>query len=393
MVSNKIIVLAERKTVMSETRSTFAYVNEVEYRLKSTATLLGISDNTLRTNLEESGIPIRRSNQKTAGAPAIRIFDLPTIFQIAEYRRSKRLTRGPEGKRPIIIAIEIIKGGTGKTTTAAEVAVQLQLQGLKVLAIDIDIQANLTQLMGYEADLTEDEAAGYGLNQDAIVTGTFANICMPLIDRNAKSVDARTIIKHPFGPYGPAIIPADTFFSDLEHDISKSSGKRELVFQKFFKESQQGNIPGLDVSDYDIVLFDCPPNISFVATNALACADIVIAPVKMESFTVKGLSRLIGEIHTLKSEYNIEVAEPELVILPTYYSTNLPRVVRMQGKLTQYRTNTSPVSISQSEEFPKSTEHYMPLTLIKPNCQAVQEYRMFTAYLIKKINEISRSRA
>ena len=378
---------------MSDLRPTYAYIGAVEHRLKSAAALLGVSENTLRTTLTESGIEVRRANQDNPNAPAVRLFDLPTIFQIAEYRRAKKLTKGPEGKKPIVIAIEIIKGGTGKTTTAAEVAVQLQLQGLKVLGIDIDIQANFTQLMGYEADLTEDEAALYGLTEEAIVNGTFATICGPFIERNGRPVDAKAIIKYPFGPSGPAIIPADTFFSDLEHDISKTGGKRELVFQKFFKESLAGNVPGLNVGDFDVVLFDCPPNISFVATNALASADIVIAPVKMESFSVKGLSRLIGEVHTLKTEYGNEVKDPELVILPTYYSTNLPRVGRMQEKLSQYRANTSPVSISQSEEFPKSTDNYMPLTVIKPTCQPVKEYRMFVDHLIKRINEVSKARA
>ena len=378
---------------MSDLRPTYAYIGAVEHRLKSAAALLGVSENTLRTTLSESGIEVRRANHDNPNAPAVRLFDLPTIFQIADYRRAKKLTKGPEGKKPIVIAIEIIKGGTGKTTTAAEVAVQLQLQGLKVLGIDIDIQANFTQLMGYEADLTEDEAALYGLTEEAIVNGTFATICGPFIERNGRPVDAKAIIKYPFGPSGPAIIPADTFFSDLEHDISKTGGKRELVFQKFFKESLAGNVPGLNVGDFDVVLFDCPPNISFVATNALASADIVIAPVKMESFSVKGLSRLIGEVHTLKTEYGNEVKDPELVILPTYYSTNLPRVGRMQEKLSQYRANTSPVSISQSEEFPKSTDNYMPLTVIKPTCQPVKEYRMFVDHLIKKINEVSKARA
>ncbi|WP_126448189.1 ParA family protein [Sulfuricystis multivorans] len=378
---------------MSDLRPTFAYIGTVEHRLKSAAALLGVSENTLRTTLIESGIEVRRANHDNPNAPAVRLFDLPTIFQIAEYRRAKKLTKGPEGKKPIVIAIEIIKGGTGKTTTAAEVAVQLQLQGLKVLGIDIDIQANFTQLMGYEADLTEDEAALYGLTEEGIVKGTFATICGPFIERYGRPVDAKGIIKYPFGSSGPAIIPADTFFSDLEHDISKTSGKRELVFQKFFKESLAGNVPGLNVGDFDVVLFDCPPNISFVATNALASADIVIAPVKMESFSVKGLSRLIGEIQTLKAEYGNEVKDPELIILPTYYSTNLPRVSRMQEKLSQYRANTSPVSISQSEEFPKSTDNYMPLTVIKPTCQPVKEYRMFVDHLIKKINEVSKARA
>jgi cellulose biosynthesis protein BcsQ len=377
---------------MDDLRSTFAYVSSVEHRLKSAAALLGISENTLRTTLTESGIEVRRANQENPNAPAVRLFDIQTIFAIAAYRRAKKLTKGPEGKKPVVIAVEIIKGGTGKTTTTCEVAVQLQLQGLKVMVIDIDIQANLTQLMGYESDLSSDDAENFGLTQDAIVNGTFATICTQIMDRKARPVDAGTVIKYPFGPFGPALIPSDTYFGDLESAIVSSGGPRELAFQRFFNESTAGRIPGLNVNDFDVVLFDCPPNVSFVATNAIACADIVIAPVKMESFSVKGLSKLVSEINLLVETYPANVTNPELIILPTYYSTNLPRIGRMQEKLAQYRDFTSQSSISQSEEFPKAIENYLPLTLTKPTCAPVKEYRVFVDYLIKKILAVSKAR-
>ena len=373
-------------------RDTFAFVDEIHHRLRSTAALLGVSENTLRTMLNDSGIEVKRANYANPNAPAARIFGLATIFQIAEYRRNRNLTKKPNGKKPIVISTQIIKGGTGKTTTAAEVTVLLQLAGLKVLGIDIDIQANYTQLMGYEADLTKEEADKYSLTEKAIVEGTFATICAPVVERKFSTVDASLIVKYPFGPSGPAIIPSDTFFTDLETAISKSSGKRELIFQRFFKESMAGSIAGLNVGDFDVVLFDCPPSISFVSTNALACADIVIAPVKMESFSVKGLSRLVEEINMLHEEYPSEVFGPELLILPTCYSTNLPRVSRMNEKLTQYHANISPVSISQSEEFPKSTGSYLPLSVLKPTSSPVKEYREFVDHLLRKILHISNSK-
>ena len=380
-------------TVAEDLRSTFAYISQVEHRLKSTAALLSISENTLRTTLAESGIEVRRANHDNPTAPAVRLFDLPSIFEIAEWRRNKKLVKGIEGKKPIIIAVEIIKGGTAKSTTACEVGVQLQLQGLKVLLIDIDIQANLTQLMGYEADLLASEAAGYGLTQEAIVNGTFANICAPFADRQAPRVDARTIIKYPFGRSGPAIIPSDTNFGDLEQSIAKSTGPRELTFRQFFEASVAGKVPGLNVADYDVVLIDCPPSVSFVSTNAIAAADIIIAPVKMESFAVKGLSKLVTEMNWLVDAYKGAIKTAELVILPTYYSMNVPRVGRMQERLNTYRDNLAPCSISQSEEFPKSIESYMPLTLTKPSCQPVKEYRLFVDFLIKKIHSVAKARA
>lgn len=376
----------------AELRDTFAYVSEIEHRLRSTAALLSISENTLRATLSESGIEVRRANQENPNAPAVRLFDLPSIFEIAKWRRTKKQSKTLDGQKPVVIAVEVIKGGTGKSTSTCEVAVQLQLQGLSCLIIDVDIQANLTQLFGYESDLEPSEAELFGLSQEAIITGTFATLCAPFADRQAAKVDARSIIKLPFGQAGPALIPSDTYFGDLEQSIAKSGGPRELTFKRFFEASARGDVLGLDVSDYDVILFDCPPSVSFVSTNAIAAADVIIAPVKMESFSVKGLSRLVGEMNYLAASYPGILKKAELIILPTFFSMNVPRIGRMQEKINRYRENLAPCSISQSEEFPKAIEHYLPLTLLKPTCQGVKEYRVFVDHLIKRIQSVSRAK-
>lgn len=386
---------------MAEPRDTFAYLGEIEHRLKAAAALLSVSENTLRTMLQECGFEIKRANQNNPDAPAVRLFDIPTIFALAAWRRDKK-PKLLEGKKPVIIAVEIIKGGTGKSTTACEVAVQLQLQGIKVAVFDLDTQSNLTQLFGYEADLEESEAAAYGLTKNAIVQGTFADICLPLLDQERKSrsnpssqlSDVSTAIKRPFGPDGPSLIPSDAFFSDLEVAIGNSRGVRELFFRRVFNLSLEGKVPGLNIGDYDVIILDCPPSVSLVSSNAIAAADIIIAPVKMESFSVKGLSKLVQEKNSLQEAYPADLKDPsELVILPTFYSTNLKRVARMQERMAQYRDSMMPCSISQSEEFPTSIEAYLPLTLMKPTSAPVKEYRMFVDHLIKRIQAVAKRKA
>ena len=101
----------------------------------------------------------------------------------------------------------------------------------------------------------------------------------------------------------------------------------------------------------------------------------------MDSFAVKGLSRLVSEINGL-AERSPEV-RPQLIVLPTHYSTNIKRVSRMQQQLQAYQNNLAgSVVISASELFPKTQENYLPLTLQMPTSPPVGEYRLFTEFLL-----------
>ena len=373
---------------MTKPRATYAYADKLQYRLKAASTLLGVSDNTLRSYADNAGIPIKRASDITPGAPAARVFDPATLFQLAWWRRTMGYSKAPlPGGRAVRVAIHIVKGGTGKSTTAVELAFHLQLMGLRVVLIDLDVQANASQLMGYESDLTLDEAESYGLSPEAIIVETFANVLLPYLARtrvghDIQNLTARDIVKKPFGPYGPHLIAADAYFGEVEQALSHAKGPRELYLRQVLDASRRGETPGFNETDYDVVVFDCPPSISFTSTAALAAADIVVSPVRMDAFAVKGLTKVMSELTAIKAAYQLR---PELVILPTYYSPHFSRMGRMQTQLNHYKDYLAPGVISASEQFPKSLDNYLPLTLQQPTSTSVKEYRMFAEYLGEKI--------
>lgn len=368
-------------------RKTFAILDDCTYRLKAASALLDVSENTLRSYVKDSGIDakIRRQSAENPAAPAVRIFSLDNVFELAAWRREKGLVKKASDS-PVYIAVELIKGGTGKSTTAAEIGVQLQLSGFKVLMIDLDVQASLTQLMGYESDLEGPEAEAHDLEPEAIIHGTFLDVIKPVIENTRpgkiKMEDASQYIKYPFGIHGPALIPADTYLGTLEHVLNATRDDRESQFLAFFQASSEGRVPGLNVNDFDFVVFDCPPSVSFTASNAIAAADYVVAPVKMDSFGIKGVSLLVNEINIIERKVK---ERPELIILPTHYSTNIARVLRMLQRLQDYKENMPNLNISASEAFPRSQEYYLPLTLQQPTAAPVKEYRAFSDYIIERV--------
>lgn len=369
-------------------RDTFALLGDTAYRLRAVATLLDVSENTLRSYLKESKLEIRRQSDDKPGSPPIRLFSIQNVFDLAAWRREKGYVK-PLSPSPIVISVDIIKGGTGKSTTTAELGVLLSLAGYRVLMIDLDSQSNLTQILGYESDLDDDDREDNDLSDAAIIKGTFKNVCEDFLKHRKSGMESAGVdphIKRPYGANGPALIASDLFFGDLDQELHMVRGHRERVFRDLFAESSRGAIPSFDISQFDFVLFDCPPANNMVSTNALAAADYVVAPVKMDSFAVKGVSRLVGEIKFVDQQTQ---HRPKLVILPTQHSPNLSRVHRMWHRMQAYRSSIldDSIFISTSEMFPKSLELYMPLTLQNPTSAPVKEYRNFMNRLLAKISE------
>lgn len=368
-------------------RDTYAMVDNVMPRIKAAASLLQIGENTLRNHIAESGIEITRQTTINPRAPASRIFSIDRLFEIANWRRKTGKVK-KLAERPIVITVDLIKGGVGKSTTTAELTMHLQFMGYKVLVIDLDPSSNLTNLMCYEADLEESEAETYQLSSKAIVKYTFDHLITPYIDqkrkRDSKWINSESVIKKPFGEFGPHLIPSDVYLDDLVDRLKSVSGDTDFVMNSYFNAALAGQIPGFNISEYDFILMDCAPSVSSISLNAMGAADYIIAPVKMDLFAAKGISRLVSEINNLKERATDH--DMQLVILPTHYSSNLNRTGRMIKSLEQYRlSQLFDISISQSEVFPSSQMAYMPVCIQFPNSEPVKQYRNFATTLVDKI--------
>ena len=376
-------------------RSTFADTDILQYRIAPACALLSVTQNTLRGYADNSGIAVKRANDSNPASPPVRVFPPHALFEMARWRRSQNYIKAAAPGQPTIIAVSVVKGGTGKTTTSVELAIHLSLMGERVLLIDLDVQANATQMMGYESDLDISECKNYDLTEDAIVKHTFAHVVHTyLSSKRGSKADPAPIavnaIKKPFGESGPHLIPSDIFIGDLEADLINVKGSSDLTFRELFAESCKGSVKGINASDYDVIIFDCPPNVSKTTTAALGAADIIVAPIQMDAFSVKGLAKLIDEITFINESYK---QHPELVILPTHYAPQLARIGRMQAQLNLYRNAIAPDVISHTEEFPKSLSAYLPLSLQKPTSNASKEYRKFAELINEKVIALSAVRA
>ena len=170
---------------------------------------------------------------------------------------------------PSIIAILNHKGGVGKTTTTINLAAALQQKGKKILVIDLDGQANLTESFGRSI---EEPNTIYGA-----MKGEYP---LPLIKTES----------------GITLIPSCLDLSAAESELINEPG-REMILKQLI-----GKLPKENKFNY--ILIDCPPSLGLLTLNALTAADAVIIPVQCEYFALEGISKLLNTIKIIKSKLN-----------------------------------------------------------------------------------------
>lgn len=185
-------------------------------------------------------------------------------FRLAEVRTWVREFRKerqrPDGARAITITIANFKGGTTKTTTAMTLAQGLSILGHKVLVIDTDPQASLTTLFGILPDLEVEDH----------------ETMLALVDGTHKGV--RPIIRKTYWD-GLDLIPASTSLFAAEFMLpSKQSEDSKFQFWSVLDA-------GIEEvrNDYDVIVIDSPPALSYVTINSLFAANGIIMPLPPET--------------------------------------------------------------------------------------------------------------
>jgi chromosome partitioning protein len=174
----------------------------------------------------------------------------------------------------MILSIASQKGGTGKTSTSIALAAGLARRGKKVLLVDIDSQANSSKVLLGEKyrTLTKDETL-------------YATI-----------LERKPLVVHPsLNVEGLDVVPSHILLSNTDVELTTAIDHREARLKNRVDE-----IDG----QYDFVVIDCPPALSWLTINAFTASDSVLVVVSPGYFELDSIVQISKSIEQVRENFN-----------------------------------------------------------------------------------------
>lgn len=282
------------------------YKVEVTPKLAAThvAELLGISLQAIHKQLKQSGLQCPKIGNKTYITHLIgrKLFN-------TEFDKKK-------------IAFHIVKGGTGKTTALHNISCAASVYGARILLVDLDPQANLTDV--------------FNINADDVP------VLIDVITGNAKIEECIINIDE-----GIDIIPSRIENVVLDSTLAINRNPLDRVFSNHFETIE---------NNYDFIFIDCPPMIGHSVTAATLYADLIVSPLNPDKFSAKGLKILKEEINNIKKQYKRTI---NYKVFLNKFSANTilsDKAIHTTIANESESGNALTTAIRQSQEIPNATD-------------------------------------
>ena len=209
----------------------------------------------------------------------------------------------PEGQPAKMVAVANFKGGVGKTSTAAHLAMSAALDGYKVLVIDLDSQGSMTSIFG--GQVTDEWQTVFplmarhyathlrGENQRRLDRGEAP---APLDDTltDALDVTAQDLIQSTHWPNIDLIgAQLNLYWAEFQIPVWRMQARGWKLWDALTETLAADGI--LDA--YDVVFLDTPPALGYLTINGLSAADILLVPLGASFLEFDSTGRFFDMLH------------------------------------------------------------------------------------------------
>jgi chromosome partitioning protein len=251
-----------------------------------------------------------------------------------------------------ILGVVNQKGGVGKTTTAINLSACLAIEGLNILLVDCDPQANASSGLGVPRDD----------NRHSIYDVLVGNA-------PAEQVILPTDIKNLW------LLPGSKNLTGANIELAGVEG-REVRLRDALAPIR-GN--------HDLVVLDCPPALDLLTLNVLVAATSLIVPMQAEYFALEGISELISTLERVRAAFNPEISI-EGVLLTMYDDrTNLAQQVT-ETLREYFKEKLFQTVIPRNIRLAEAPSHGKPVALYDSRSRGTEAYFELTGEFLARNN-------
>ncbi len=247
------------------------------------------------------------------------------------------------------IAITNQKGGSGKTTTAVNLAAALGERKKRTLLIDLDSQASTSIWYGVKD-------GGKGLFDVFVGNGNLS-----------------AIVRQTTTP-GVDLVPASSWLVGTDKALAGEVGA-EIILRR--------QIERLPKETWDYILLDCPPTLGVLTVNALAAAQGVLVPVEAHVLALNGLADLLKTLEVVKERLNptLEITGilPCRVDARTRHALEVVEMLRGRFGKQVFKT-----VIRENVRLAESPSFSQPITQYDSGSHGAEDYRSLASEVLRR---------
>lgn len=244
-----------------------------------------------------------------------------------------------------IVSVSNHKGGVGKTTSTINIGFAASGMGRRVLLVDLDPQANLTQSLRVDSEHHISES---------LITGS------PL-----QPVEVHKRLD---------VVTSSVDLSGAELHLADMAN-REHVLKNLLRGVSR---------KYDIILVDSPPSLGLLAINSLVAAHCVIIPLQAHYLALQGTTKLLELIEMVRKSLNRKLQMSGVFI--THHDTRgvLNNAVR-DAIMKHHGKGVFKAFVRTNIALAEAPAEGLDIFRYAPNSKGAEDYKKLTKELFKRI--------